>query len=62
MLMVKIVAEKRKDGTYYEINTGGFPRFFMKWSALGRYDLVDGASLPYDLVLAVSDLIEKSVK
>lgn len=53
--------ELRKDGMYYEVNIKGYPRFFMAWSALGRYDVVnaDGLKLPYQLVLAVSDAMEK---
>lgn len=53
----------RKDGMYYEVNIKGYPRFFMKWSALGRYDAVgdEAAVLPYELVLAVSDMIERQV-
>ncbi len=56
-----IIAQLRKDGMHYEVNIKGFPRFFMKWSALGRYDLVnsDDLKLPYQLVLAVSDVLEK---
>ncbi len=54
-----IVPELRKDGMYYEVNVKGYPRFFMSWSPLGRYDVVNGEeyNLPYELVLAVSDII-----
>ncbi len=54
-----IIPELRKDGTYYEVNIKGYPRFFMKWSQLGRYDLVGKTKLPYALILAVSDVIEE---
>lgn len=59
-----ILKEVRQDGTYYEVNIPGFPRFYMTWSALGRYDVVEeeGIRIPYDLVLTVSDAIEKAVK
>jgi hypothetical protein len=62
MILATVVTEVRKDGPYYEVNIKGFPRFFMTWSALGRYDVVGDIKLPYDLVLAVSDMIEKTVK
>lgn len=49
---------------YYEINVNGFPRFYMTWSAIDRYDIVPeaGIKIPYNLVLAVSDIIEESTK
>jgi hypothetical protein len=52
----------RQDGLYYEVNIKGYPRFFMTWTELGRYDVVDGNGLPYNLVLAVSDLLEAEQK
>ena len=47
---------------YYEVNIKGYPRFFMSWSPLGRYDVVNEKEydLPYHLILAVSDVIEKA--
>lgn len=59
-----IIPEVRQDGTYYEVNIKGFPRFYMTWSALGRYDIVlsEGISIPYDVELAVSDAIEEVEK
>lgn len=59
-----IIPELRQDGIYYEVNIKGYPRFFMKWSPLGRYDVVsrDKLKLPYNLILAVSDLIEEENK
>ena len=61
-LLATIVSQLRQDGMYYEVNIKGYPRFYMAWSALGRYDLVEeeGIRLPYQLVLAVSDVIEKN--
>lgn len=56
-----IVQEHRKNGLYYEVNISGFPRFYMTWSSADRYDLVGEESLPYELVLAVSDAIENEV-
>jgi hypothetical protein len=54
-----VVPHMRKDGVYYEVNIKGYPRFFMSWSPLGRYDIVDeDISLPDNLVLAVSDILE----
>lgn len=62
-LLAVVVPQLRKDGMHFEINIKGYPRFYMIWSALGRYDLVDGddLKLPYQLVLDVSDMIEKQV-
>jgi len=59
-LLAVIIPQLRKDGMYYEVNIKGYPRFYMSWSALGRYDVVgEQATLPYELVLAVSDIIER---
>ncbi len=46
---------------HYEVNIKGYPRFYMLWSPLGRYDIVkqEGINLPYNLVLAISDIIEE---
>jgi hypothetical protein len=59
-----VVPHTRKDGIYYEVNINGYPRFFMNWSPLGRYDVVeeDGLNLPQNLVLAVSDILEAERK
>lgn len=56
-----ILPALRKDGMHYEVNIPGVPRFYMKWSELDRYDIINGAGLhiPDSLVLAVSDAIEK---
>jgi len=63
-LVVAIIPEVRKDGVYYEVNVKGYPRFYMTWSPLGRYDVVagEGLNLPYNMVLALSDIIEEKVK
>jgi len=60
-LLAVIIPQLRKDGMYYEVNIKGYPRFYMAWSPLGRYDIVneEDTSIPYQLVLAVSDVIEK---
>jgi hypothetical protein len=60
-LLATVVPQLRKNGMYFEINIKGYPRFYMSWSELGRYDVVheDGLNLPYQLVLAVSDMLEK---
>lgn len=58
-----IISEVRNDGRYYEVNIKGFPRFYMRWSELERYDVVtEGLNLPYNLVLAVSDALEEKEK
>ena len=63
-LLAAIVPQLRKDGMYYEVNIKGYPRFFMTWSELGRYDVKSeaGLNLPYELVLGVSDAIEQHLK
>ena len=63
-LVVAIIPEVRKDGVYYEVNVNGYPRFYMTWTALGRYDVVsdEDLKLPYNMVLALSDLIEEKAK
>ncbi|MBA3829512.1 MAG: hypothetical protein H0X33_11295 [Taibaiella sp.] len=55
-----VIPQLRKDGMYYEVNIKDFPRFFMAWSPLGRYDVVskEDLRLPYNMLLAVSDAIE----
>ena len=59
-VLAVIVPQLRKDGMYFEVNIKGYARFFMSWSPLGRYDVVnDESGIPYQLVLAVSDVIEK---
>ena len=61
-MLAVIVPQLRKDGMHYEVNIKGYPRFYMLWSALGRYDITDPElRLPYELVLAVSDMIEKHI-
>lgn len=63
-LLAVIVPQLRQDGMHYEVNIKGYPRFFMAWSPLGRYDIIneEGIELPYELVLAVSDVIEQQRK
>ena len=59
-LLAVIVPQLRKDGMHYEVNIKGHPRFLMAWSALGRYDVIEGEpTVPYEVVLAVSDIIEQ---
>ena len=60
-LLAVIIPQLRQDGMYYEVNIKGYPRFYMAWSPLGRYDVVneEDAALPYQLILAVSDVIEE---
>ena len=51
----------RHNGMHYEVNIPGFPRFWVRWGAIGRYEVVkpQDIQLPDELVLAVSDAIEK---
>jgi hypothetical protein len=60
-LLAVVVPALRKDGMHYEVNIPGYHRFFVKWSVLDRYDIINGAGLniPDALILAVSDVIEK---
>ncbi len=60
-LLAVILPEHRKDGMYFEVNVEGYPRFYMTWSPIERYDIVPetGVNIPYDLLLAVSDIIEE---
>jgi hypothetical protein len=64
MLLAVIIPQHRKDGMYYEVNIKGYSRFHMAWSPLERYDIVkeEGITIPYELVLSVSDAIEKGSK
>jgi hypothetical protein len=56
-----IVPALRRNGMHYEVNIAGFPRFWMRWGAMERYEVVRPADvrLPDALVLAVSDAIER---
>jgi len=58
-----ILPALRRNGMHYEVNAEGYPRFFMRWTELGRYDALptDEGTLPYALVLAASDAIERQV-
>lgn len=60
MVLAIIIPQHRKDGMYYEVNIKGYPRFYMTWSALERYDILQetGIKIPYELILSVSDAIE----
>jgi hypothetical protein len=60
-LMAAVVPQFRQDGVYYEVNVKGYPRFYMTWTELDRYDIVgdEKDNIPYELILSVSDLIEK---
>lgn len=60
-MLAVVIPQARKNGMHYEVNINGFPRFYMTWSALDRYDLAgeDIPDIPYGLVLAVSDVLEK---
>jgi hypothetical protein len=62
-LIAVVLPAMRRNGMHYEVNVAGYPRFFMKWSELDRYDIVDSNeyNVPDSLVLAVSDAIEREV-
>jgi hypothetical protein len=59
-----IVPSHRRNGMHYEVNITGFPRFWMHWGAMDRFEVVRPAEikLPDALVLAVSDAIEREVR
>jgi hypothetical protein len=56
-----IVPALRRNGVHYEVNITGYPRFWMYWGVMDRYEVVrpGDVKLPDSLVLAVSDVIEK---
>ncbi|MEI8280117.1 MAG: hypothetical protein WCG87_10165 [Bacteroidota bacterium] len=60
-VFASFIPEMRKNGLYFEVNVTNIPRFYMTWSPLGRFDIVpqEGLSVPYDLILALSDVLEK---
>jgi|GEM_PF-522539 len=61
-LLAVVVPQLRKDGMHYEVNVHGYQRFTMTWSPLGRFDITDPdiRGIPYELILAVSDMLEKN--
>ncbi len=61
-LLAVILPTLRGNGMHYEVNIPGYPRFWVRWGALDRYELVRPADtkLPEALVLAVSDVIESN--
>ncbi len=66
-LTIVFVPVMQPNGLHYEVNIKGFPRFNMAWSALGRFDIIedadyDIADIPYDLVLAASEVLDKMKK
>ena len=59
-LLAVVVPQLRQDGMHYEVNIKGYPRFYMAWSVLGRFDIVGlEPGIPYELILAVSDMLER---
>jgi len=60
-ILAVFVPQFNTDGMHYEVNIKNYPRFYMAWSPLGRYDVVDGEglNLPYAMVLAASDALEE---
>ena len=63
LLQAVILPNMRRNGMHYEVNISGFPRFWLHWGAMDRYEISRpaGVSVPDELVLAVSDAIEKRV-
>jgi hypothetical protein len=59
-LLAVVVPTLRRNGMHYEVNIAGFPRFWMRWGPMERFEVVRpaDAQLPDALVLAVSDAIE----
>lgn len=59
-LLAVILPTMRSNGMHYEVNIGGFPRFWLRWGSADRFDLVraDHIEIPEGLVLAVGDAIE----
>ena len=55
-----IVPTMRGNGMHYEVNIPGFPRFWLRWGATDKYELVKpaDAKIPDGLILALSDAIE----
>ena len=60
-ILTIVIPTLRRNGMHYEVNMPGYPRFWMRWGAMERYEVVRpaDAKLPDELVLAVSDAIEK---
>lgn len=62
-LPAKIVLQHRQNGVHYEVNIPDYPRFMLRYGALGRYELSrPGGKIPEDLVLAVNDAMEQGMK
>jgi hypothetical protein len=62
-LQAVILPNLRRNGMHFEVNISGFPRFWLRWGAMDRYEVVRpaGVHVPDGLVLVVSDAIEKKV-
>lgn len=65
LLHATLLPLSKPDGLHYEINIKQYPRFTMAWSPLGRYDIVsdtelDTSAIPYEIVLALSDILERA--
>lgn len=61
-LPAKVVVQHRQNGVHYEVNIPDYPRFMLRYGALGRYELTrPSQKVPEDLVLAVNDALEKAI-
>jgi hypothetical protein len=61
-VLAVIVPALRRNGMHYEVNISGYPRFWMHWGVMDRFEVVrpTDVKLPDALVLAVSDAIERT--
>ena len=61
-LLAVVIPTMRGNGMHYEVNIPGFPRFWVRWGATDKYEVVKpvDVKLPDTLVLTVSDAIEKA--
>lgn len=59
-LLAIVLPALRTNGMHYEVNIAGFPRFWLRWGAADRYELVRpiDSRIPEEFVLALSDEIE----
>lgn len=63
LLLAVILPSMRRNGMHYEVNIPGYPRFWLRWGAMDRFEVSRpaGVNVPEALVLAVSDAIEKKM-
>ena len=56
-----LIPTLRRNGMHYEVNIEGFPRFWVRWGAMERYEVTRPADarIPDELAIAISDAIER---